>query len=109
MNRVESLNQIISFGERREQTYSCLVGGSLESVCEQVVVTKQQLIEVLNRYIVGDICTDDLEEWAMFVECRDDIDHSAIEDYIYALSNPSVMGEIDKDKIVQMAQLLTDI
>ncbi|MBQ0756719.1 MAG: hypothetical protein KBT66_08635 [Amphritea sp.] len=109
MNRVESLNQIISFGERREQAYSCLVGGSLESVCEQVVVTKQQLAEVLNKYIVGDICTDDLEEWAMFVECRDDIDHATIEDYIYALSNPSVMGEIDKDKIVQMAQLLTDV
>jgi hypothetical protein len=109
MNRVESLSEIISFGERREQAYSCLVGGSLESVCEQVIVTKQQLAEVLNKYILGDICADDLEEWAMFVECRDDIDHSSIEDYIYALCNPSVMGEIDKDKMVQMAQLLTDI
>ncbi len=108
MNRVESLNQIISFGERREQAYSCLVGDSLESVCAQVVVTKEQLTEVLNRYILGDIRTDDLEEWAMFVECRDDIDHSAIDDYIYALSNPALMGEIDKDKIAQMAQLLRE-
>ena len=109
MNRVESLTEIISFGARREQAYSCLVGGSFESVCEQIVVTKQHLAEVLNRYIIGDICTDDLEEWAMFVECRDDIDHSAIEDYIYALSNPTLMGDIDKDKVVQMVQLLTDI
>ncbi|BBB26696.1 hypothetical protein [Amphritea japonica] len=109
MNRVESLSQIINFGEHREQAYSCLVRASHESVNEQVGVTKQQLLAVLNRYIVGDICTDDLEEWAMFVECRDDINHSAIEDYIYALSNPMLMGEIDKDKIVQMAQLLTDI
>ncbi|UTW01992.1 hypothetical protein KDX31_11535 [Amphritea atlantica] len=106
MNRVESLSEIISFGECREQAYSCLMEGSPEHAYEKVIVTKQQLIEVLNRYVVGDICIDDLEEWAMFVECRDDIDHSAIEDYIYALSNPSLMGEIDKDKIVQMAQLL---
>lgn len=108
MNRVESLSQIINFGEHREQAYSCLVSGSRESVYEQIGVTKQQLIEVLNKYIAGDINTDDLEEWAMFVECRDDIDHSAIEDYIYALSNPSLMGEIDQAKAVLMAQLLTD-
>lgn len=109
MNRSEALNQIISFGKHREDAFSCLVNYSLASDVEHAVASKDLLYDVLQKYIAGAISTDDLEEWAMFLECRDDIDGSAIEDYVYALANPDLMGDIDKDKITKMAELLHGI
>mgnify|MGYP003885531725 CR=1 FL=1 len=55
---------------------------------------------------VFEISVDDLEEWAGFIEFCDDIDATAIEDYLYALSNPELMGEISKEKARQMIDLL---
>lgn len=61
---------------------------------------------MLNKYISDSISDHDLEEWANFVECRDDIDYSKVEGYIYALANPELMGEITQCKIVKMLQVL---
>lgn len=109
MDRTESLSQIISFGPHREEAFDSLFEHSMDSESELVIASQELLLDVLQKYIAGTISTDDLEEWAMFVECREDIDHSAIEDYVYALANPDLMGDIDKEKIVKMAELLNGI
>ena len=109
MDRAESLRQIISFGQYREEAFDSLFNDPTDPESESVIASVEMLHAVLQKFIQGTISTDDLEEWAMFVEFRDDIDHSSIEDYIYALSNPDLMGGIDKDKVVQMARLLGDI
>ena len=49
---------------------------------------------------------DDLELWANFIECRNDLNYAEIEDFIYALANPVLVGEIDIIKINKMIQLL---
>lgn len=109
MDRAESLRQIISFGPRREEAFDSLFNCPQDSEPELVIASAEMLYGVLQKYIAGTISMDDLEEWAMFVESCDDIDHSSIEDYVYALANPHLMGEIDKEKIVKMAELINGI
>ncbi|MDO6564460.1 hypothetical protein Q4488_13805 [Amphritea sp. 1_MG-2023] len=106
MNSIESLHQILSFGTYREQAFVCLATEGRALDCQSITATKQHLMTVLEKYLCGDISADDLEEWALFIECRDDIQCEPIEDYVYALANPSLMGEIGQSTIVSMLQLL---
>lgn len=106
MNRVESLTQIIVFGEHREQAFSHLSKCRRDGDTESVDISDSILALVLEKYLSGCISADDLEEWANFVECRDDIDCGKNEGYIYALSNPELMGEISTENINKMLTLL---
>lgn len=100
--------QIITFGEYREQAFSTLARLGLGGYDNSGVIEISDtiLIGVLQKFISGCISADDLEEWANFVECRDDIDCGKNEGYIYALSNPELMGEISTENINKMLTLL---
>ncbi|MEH6442851.1 MAG: hypothetical protein V7784_03055 [Oceanospirillaceae bacterium] len=108
MDRAEALNQIIIFGEFRDTAFKELVkfGLAFDSDAETIEVSNQILAGVLAMFIADTITLDDLEEWASFVESRDDINYSTIEGYVYALANPELMGGVDKNKIAKMLQLL---
>ncbi|WP_292955441.1 hypothetical protein [Neptuniibacter sp. UBA847] len=107
-DRVEALEQILSFGQKREEAYAVLLCLVEDAQSELVVVSNRLLSDVLKKYLDDVISSDDLEEWANFIECREDVDYSEIEDYVYALSNPELMGNIDKDKVVTMLKLLNE-
>lgn len=106
MDQVEALKQIIRFGDERELAYSALATFPLDGQVELVKVTKDDLVYVLHKFLLKEITADDLELWANFIECRDDLNYAEIEDYIYALANPVLVGEIDGIKINKMVRLL---
>ncbi len=106
MNKTESLKQILHFGINREEAYSVLLSYPIGDENSLVVASKQLLAEVLQMNLDNKISFDDLEEWATFIECRDDINYTQIEDFVYALANPELMGSIDKEKITKMIDLL---
>jgi len=108
MNRTEALQQIITFGKQRDEAFTKLVKCSYDSDIEHFALEHKILADVLAMYINGSISGDDLEEWANFVECRDDINYLAVEDYIYALANPEIMGDISQAKINQMLVVLKE-
>lgn len=108
MNRTEALQQIITFGDLRDVAFTELVKFGFDSDVEHFVLDHKVLLDVLARYISGSISGDDLEEWANFVECRDDINYLAVEDYLYALANPEIMGNISQAKIKQMLVVLKE-
>lgn len=110
MNRAESLTQIITFGKYREQAFTDLAKFSFVFTDDNgglVEISDSILAAVLQKFISGCISEDDLEEWANFVECRDDISCDKNEDYIYALANPELMGEITIENISKMLTVLT--
>ena len=108
MNRTEALQQIITFGKQRDEAFTKLVKCRYDSDIEHFVLEHKILADVLAMYINGSISGGDLEEWANFVECRDDINYLAVEDYIYALANPEIMGDISQAKINQMLVVLKE-
>lgn len=108
MNREDALKQIISFGPDLDEAYSVVLSHPLSRDNEVVVASRQSLAVVLRKYLADEIAVDDLEEWTMFVDCRDDVDCSPIEDYVYALTNPELMGDISKEKAAAMVELLAE-
>ena len=106
MTRAEALKQIITFGADKEVAYVELIKFGYDSDFECFVVSKSILENILAKYLADEITANDLEEWANFVECRDDLDYEVIEGYIYALANPYLVGGIDKEKIMKMNKLL---
>ncbi|WP_448547976.1 hypothetical protein [Thalassotalea fusca] len=106
MNRAEALEQIVTFGTEKEAAYSELVKFGYDSEVECFVVSKLILESVLLKYLSDKITGDELEEWANFIECRDDLNYEVIEGYIYKLANPYLVGDINKEQIAKMVNLL---
>ncbi|GIC78747.1 hypothetical protein [Moritella sp. F3] len=106
MNRQQALQQIISFGEERDAAVSALAKFGWDPSFEVISVDSHALMIVLTKYMSGDIDADDLELWANFIECRDELECSDIEGYIYALADPEQMGGISLDNIEKMLTVL---
>lgn len=106
VNRAEALDQIVTFGPERDNAYLELVKCSYDSDIERFEVSESILSDVLAMFISDSISDDELEDWANFVECRDDLDYEKIEGYIYALANPLLVGDITKAKIEKMLKVL---
>ena len=80
---------------------------SWDSVSPIVKIDIQSMIFVLTKYIKGDISTDELEEWANLVECRDDIEiPSVIQEFIFELANPEINGDITKKNVNDYVKVL---
>lgn len=106
MERVDALIQVVRFGDQRELAYLTLARLPFDSSAELLTVTKDDVIFVLNKFLAKEITADQLEEWANFIECREDLAITEIEDFIYALANPELMGEIGTSTIDTMLKLL---
>ena len=106
MNRTEALRQIIRFGEQRELAYAALASFPFDCDVALLEVNKLDLTLALNKFLVNEISADDLEMWANFIECRDDLNYETIEEFIYALANPYLVGEFDLIKIKKMVRLV---
>ncbi len=119
MNQFQALYEILTFTPQREQAIALYLEYYDEDF--RFELTKDIIIIVLKKCINDVISVDDLEEWASFIDCRDEIINDKYEDYIYALSNPALMNPVDMrnkkevtlssleiDKIKRMLACLTD-
>lgn len=104
MNRKDLLAKLIRFSEPIDTLNKSLSHYGWDSEIDLVVMEKTHVIEVLNRYLIGELNNTDLEKWASAIECREDIEFEfknkkTIKDIIFNLANPSLAGSITKDKI----------
>ncbi|MFY8328795.1 hypothetical protein [Pseudoalteromonas sp. ZZD1] len=106
MNRAQALAEFVTFGKNKEQAVGIIVSSLVDEQSPAYILTLESVLDVLKRCIAGEIDLDDLELWANVIESRTDIDHSAVEGAIYALSNSEQMGELDTSKIERLVGLL---
>ncbi|KTF12183.1 hypothetical protein [Pseudoalteromonas sp. H105] len=106
MNRAQALAEFVTFGQNKDQAISIIISGGEAEPIPCYILTLENLLDVLKRCLAGEIDLDDLELWANVIESRSDIDYSAVEGVIYALSNSEQMGELDKDKVAKLVKLL---
>lgn len=100
--RLETLKNLVSFSRPLGELLSDLSEFSWDYQGEPLVVTSFQIIEVLQRYIYGEIDTEEVEQWANMLECREDIEfeksnEKQLENVIYSLANPELEGKINID------------
>ncbi|KKK87186.1 hypothetical protein LCGC14_2755780, partial [marine sediment metagenome] len=99
MNRAQALAEFVTFGKHKDEAISIIVSSTSDEQGPVYVLTLTTVLDVLTRCLAGEIDLDDLELWANVIESRTDIDYSAVEGVIYALSNSEQMGELDKSKV----------
>jgi len=106
MNRAQALAEFARFGEHKDEAIGVIVSSTAAQVTSYTL-TLNTVLEILNRCISGEIDLDELELWANVVESKSDIDYSAVEGVIYALSNSEQMGELDSGKVQRLVELLS--
>jgi hypothetical protein len=67
---------------------------------EPVIIYRSHLINILNRFLLGELSKNDVEDWANLVECREDLEFDEkyfddLSQIIHHLANPFLEGELD--------------
>ncbi len=101
-DRFQVLNSLIKFN-RPLGEITALLGEYTWDVDEGIVVlTTGDLINVLNRFVSGDLSQIDVESWANAIESREDIEfehghENSINDIIFQMANPYLSEPLTKD------------
>ena len=104
MDKLDALDAFARFGENRFEAIS-IITSSPDNQGDVYIVTQDVFCQVLQRVIDGEIDIDELELWANVLESRQDIDESAVEGAIFALSNNEQMGELSKSTLKKLLEL----
>lgn len=105
MTYEQALSQLITYGDNINNAYLILAKQPTINVLP-LRATKSHLKNVLTKFLNNAIDDDDLTLWAAIIENQQAIDSYEIEDFLYALNNCELMGEISKESITKMLTLL---
>lgn len=103
MDRKKLLNKLLNMNEPVEWLNFELAKFGWDSKEDLVLLKKQQLLRVLNKFLGGKISHLEVEEWAEAIECREDIDFEVehkelITQIIFDLANPDVAGTLSESR-----------
>jgi hypothetical protein len=75
------------------------------------VITPAHLVSILDRYLAGELTTEQVERWGNLVEMRDDLDlaegtHETIREVIHELANPLLTEPLSKESALRMRHAL---
>jgi len=102
MSRENTLKNLVEFSKPIVELSNDLSNLTWDYEGEPFTVYAYQILEVLNRYISADLSSEEIENWANLIECREDIEfekaeQTILENIIYQLANPTLEGEITPD------------
>lgn len=71
---------------------------------ELYFLNKADLLSIFSRFKSGELLNDDIENWANFLECRDDLGYEAeheddLREIVFLLANPEINYTIDLELI----------
>jgi len=66
----------------------------------------EDLMRAVYLFDKGSISKEDIEEWANFIECREDLDFASedLKDAIYDAANPTLSGENPVERLRRLSQ-----
>ena len=73
-----------------------------DSEIELVSMSRDNIVEILQRSLDKKISFLELEEWANLIECREDIgfEDEKTQEMIFKLANPYLYGELDEKQVL---------
>ena len=73
-----------------------------DSEIELVSMSRDNIVEILQRSLDKKISFLELEEWANLIECRDDIgfEDEKTQEMIFKLANPYLYGKLDEKQVL---------
>lgn len=108
--RIDILQDLVWFkGELQALQYE-LAQYSWDTQNPILIITNNDIVNVLRSSIDNRISIDEISEWANLIECRDDfgfVDAGSLE-IIFELANPEINGQITKERLEEMITELKD-
>jgi hypothetical protein len=96
-SRQAVLNSLLAYDRPADVLRMAL--GQYEWGCPEplVVLTRERVVSVLQRFLRGELSADAVEAWADLVELREDIDlpDEQVVDAIFVLANPTINSALD--------------
>lgn len=110
MSRKKVLENIVLFKDDLSELEQQLYGYGWDSEEELVILSKNHILEALDKYMDNTLSNKELEKWAEILESRDDVGYdreyeNVIKDIIYELANSSLEGDITANKIQKLKSL----
>lgn len=73
-----------------------------DSETELVYMSRDDMVEILQRSLDKKISFLELEEWANLIECREDIgfEDKKTQEMVFKLANPYLYGKLDEKQVL---------
>ena len=102
--RIKALQDLIELREPIPVAISRLRHFSWDSDAELVTLRGSDLIQILDKYLQGELSSTDVEEWAEALEGRDDIGYESrlsdtLRQIVFELANPLLTTPIGPGRV----------
>lgn len=101
-NKASILLDLLHFKNNIDTLRNMLSQIDFDSETELVSMSRDDIVEILQRSLDKKISFLGLEEWANLIECREDIgfDDEKTQEMIFKLANPYLYGKLDKKQVL---------
>ena len=101
-NQASILLDLLHFKNNIDTLRNMLSQIDFDSETELVSMSRDDIVEILQRSLDKKISFLGLEEWANLIECREDIgfDDEKTQEMIFKLANPYLYGKLDKKQVL---------
>ena len=96
------LLDLIHFKNNIDTLKNMLSQIGFDSEIELVSMSRDNIVEILQRSLDKKISFLELEEWANLIECREDIgfEDEKTQEMIFKLANPYLYGKLDEKQVL---------
>lgn len=101
-NKASILLDLLHFKNNIDTLRNMLSQIDFDSETELVSMSRDDILEILQRSLDKKISFLELEEWANLIECREDIgfEDEKTQEMIFKLANPYLYGELDEKQVL---------
>ena len=101
-NKTSILLDLVYFKNNIDTLKNMLSQIGFDSEIELVSMSRDNIVEILQRSLDKKISFLELEEWANLIECREDIgfEDEKTQEMIFKLANPYLYGKLDEKQVL---------
>ena len=98
-DRIQALNALIAYDLPIEPVLDDLGSFGWDSVQSLVILSREDIVHILDRYLTGKLTAEQVTDWADLIECREDIgfpegDEELLSGTIFRLANPYLRDKV---------------
>lgn len=94
INRKNMLQDLVEFRKHPTEMHAALTTFEWDSDVELIQLERQHITAVLEKYILGEFTSEEIEDWASLVECRDDVNYAEVAEILHILANPAITYQL---------------
>ena len=101
-NKTSILLDLVHFKNNIDTLRNMLSQIGFDSETELVYMSRDDMVEILQRSLDKKISFLELEEWANLIECREDIgfEDKKTQEMVFKLANPYLYGKLDEKQVL---------